>query len=176
MSIAHKVWIKKHVLRLPVLQFEWNGGILPLASIKPERVEYTWMPMQIVGLEIANGYPMNLGGSFYPNGLGMHAETQAEFLVPPKADRLVGMAGRVDRGHACRRHATEMAVLVDGKIVWSAVFLGREDSPIHLQPVPKQFDVNVRGARSVTLFVGAGGDGIDCDHCSWGDPTFLLGW
>jgi hypothetical protein len=56
-------------------------------------------------------------------------------------------------------------VLTDGAV--------QAESPVMKSGSVHRFNVNVAGAREVTLRVLNGGDGYACDHAAWGLARFV---
>ncbi len=105
----------------------------------------------------------------YANGIGMHADSRISYRVPDGAVALCAVAGLPDSSLSCRAGSVVFQVRDGSDHLLAATGVIRTgDAAVPLR-------VNLRGVREVTLVVLDGGDGIDCDHGTWGDPVFLLG-
>ena len=61
--------------------------------------------------------------------------------------------------------SVQFQVLVDGAV--------RAESPVKTHGSAHHFDVDVSGAKEITLRVLNGGDGYQCDHAAWAGARFL---
>jgi hypothetical protein len=132
----------------------------PLAqsfSFAPARFNRTW-----------DDKPIAFGHLLYARGIGMHANSRISYRVPDGAVALCAVVGLPDSSGSCRIGSVVFEVRdeADRPVVTTRVI--RSGDPA----VPLRADL--RGAREVSLVVLDGGDGIDCDHGTWGDPVFLL--
>jgi alpha-galactosidase len=112
------------------------------------------------------GGPLTLAGVVYPHGVGTHAES--EFIVDLKgvATRFVAMVGLDDEKKGSPGTIT-FTVLVDGKAVFNTPTMRGGDAP-------KLVDLDLTGAKRLTLRVGDAGDGIDSDHADWAGAMILV--
>ena len=53
-------------------------------------------------------------------------------------------------------------------VAWS------DSGPVDVSTPPKLASARLEGTPSITLFVSDGGNGIDCDHANWAEPSFVL--
>ncbi len=109
------------------------------------------------------GKPMQLGGKTYDKGLGVHARCLLTFAVPEGFDAFaatVGLQPPVRGKGDC-----EMAVLADGRELWRKRVRG-EDEPLPI-------NIDIRGAKRITLAVEPGADLDLADHANWADARFI---
>ncbi|MFW6163951.1 MAG: NPCBM/NEW2 domain-containing protein, partial [Planctomycetota bacterium] len=151
-----------------LLRIEFRGGRLVfLSDLEPAEVRETpffdlvwhWRRDRSV-----DGNPLRIGERTYRKGLGMHSRCELtyaldggyrRFLADVGLDEEIGDKGNVD-----------VAVLVDGKAKFERQGVTGRDAPI---PV----DVDVEGAKTLTLRVGFGRDFDICDHADWGHARLI---
>jgi alpha-galactosidase len=110
--------------------------------------------------------PLTLAGVVYPHGVGTHAESEMMIDLKGSATRFVAMVGLDDEKKGSPGTIT-FTITVDGKAVFNTPVMRGGDAP-------KLVDIDLTGARRMTLTVGDGGDGIDSDHADWAGAMFLL--
>lgn len=115
-----------------------------------------------------SGAPISMRGIEYERGIGVHAWTRMTYAVPAAAVELQAIIGLADDAKDCPRasvrfevHDERDAVLYDSGIIDGFA-------------PPKLAKAPLAGVTAVTLVVTDGGDGIDCDHANWAEPSFLL--
>jgi hypothetical protein len=112
--------------------------------------------------------PILFGHRLYVTGIGMHADSRISYRVPQGAIALCVVAGLPDSSESCRGGSVVFEVRDDADRLLTSTGVVRSGEPA----VPIRADV--RGVKEVSLVVLDAGDGIDCDHGTWGDPVFLL--
>lgn len=105
------------------------------------------------------GTPISIGGKIFTKGLGVHAESELTFPLNGKYSNFHVVPGPDDAHHGY----LEMIILVDDKEVFAS---GKTRST---EAMAKPLDIPVKGAKTITLKVGDGGDGNGGDHASWAD-------
>jgi len=115
-----------------------------------------------------SGAPIEMWGVPYAHGIGMHAWTRMTYTVPQGATEFQAIVGLSDGVKECSKASVTFevrdqrdAVLYDSGVV-----------DVYAQP--KLIRVPVQGTDAITLAVTDAGDGIDCDHANWAEPSFLL--
>ena len=109
--------------------------------------------------------PLTLNGVAYPHGVGTHANSTFVLDLHGAATRFASLVGVDDekKGHG----SVTFTVLVDGK--------PKVETPVlHGGDAPKLLSVDLTGAKTLTLQVGDGGDGIDSDHADWAGAEITL--
>lgn len=112
--------------------------------------------------------PIGLEHRLYAKGIGMHANSRITYRVPEGAVALCAIVGLPDSSSSCRSGSVVFEVRDETDRLLANTRVIRTFDPA----VPMRVDL--RGAKEISLVVEDGGDGIDCDHGTWGDPVFLL--
>jgi hypothetical protein len=112
--------------------------------------------------------PISFGHRLFARGIGMHANSRISYRVPDGAVALCAVVGVPDSSSSCRSGSVVFEVRDEADRLLASTAVVRSNDPA----VPLRADL--RGAKEVSLVVLDGGDGIDCDHGTWGDPVFLL--
>ncbi len=108
-----------------------------------------------------NGRPMRLGGKDYLDGLFCHAVSDLVVHLDAPAEAFEALVGVDSNNHSAGgRGSVVFRVVADGEAVWESPVL-REGM------VPVAASAALRGARSFSLQVADGGDGIACDQADW---------
>jgi hypothetical protein len=111
---------------------------------------------------------IHIAGKTYPKGIWTHA-----FNDVTPADLTVSIANKgfatfvADAGveDSAGQGSVQFQVLLDGVL--------KAESPVMRQGSVHRFEVDVSGAKEVTLRVLNGGDGYTCDHAAWGNARFI---
>ncbi|MFD7857857.1 endo-alpha-N-acetylgalactosaminidase family protein [Streptomyces microflavus] len=115
--------------------------------------------------EVNDGDAITINGKTYAKGLGMHAPGEVVLELGGRCDRFTADLGLDDRsGYG----SVVFSVVADGKTLYESPLVRPDSKTI---PV----DVNLAGAKEVTLLSTDGGDGNSSDHSAWGNPVFLCG-
>lgn len=126
-------------------------------SYAPARFNRTW-----------DDKPISFGHLLFARGIGMHANSRISYRVPGGAVALCAVAGLPDSSGSCRIGSVVFEVRDEADRLLAKTSVVRSADPA----VPLRVDL--RGAKEISLVVLDAGDGIDCDHGTWGDPVFLL--
>jgi hypothetical protein len=116
-----------------------------------------------------DGKPITMGGVTYGVGIGMHAWTRMQFVVPEGVVAFEGIIGLSDTASDCDRTAVTFEVWTDDdrRIFASGPF--SEGTP------PRRIRVPLDATATVELVLTEGGNGHDCDQGNWAAPFFILG-
>ena len=114
------------------------------------------------------GGEIAVAGKTYPKGVWTHAYNDAT-----PADVIINLAGKpfarfvADAGteDSAGSGSVQFQVLADGTL--------RAESPVMTHGAAHRFDVDITGAKEITLRVLNGGDGYQCDHAAWAGARFL---
>ena len=112
-----------------------------------------------------DGHPLTLGGTVYPHGFGTHAESVFVIALHGSAAQFTATVGIDDE--VGQRGSAAFSVDVDGKTAAQTKVLHGGGQPVPLT-------VNLTGAKTLTLRVTDGGDGISFDHADWADAKLTL--
>ena len=112
------------------------------------------------------GLPLRLSGSTFDKGIGLHSESRLTFALNGNYRRfesLIGLDEQTGQGGSVR-----IAVLVDGqaKDIGSAQELSSTTGP-------RLLNVNINGAKELTLVVEFGPGGDIRDHVDWADARII---
>jgi hypothetical protein len=147
-----------------------QGRAVYLSDLKPRRYEFNsylggpdW-PFTS-DASVAGG-DLKLGGSVYDKGLGMHSASRLTFDLAGGYRRFEAMVGLDDQTGAAG--SVRVRVLVDGKV---HDFLGDKDLTSKTGPHVVQLDV--QGARELTLVVDFGRHADVQDHVDWADARLI---
>jgi hypothetical protein len=140
------------VVRLPDLK-----PIAEQASFAPMRKDATW-----------NGVPLIMDRVYYPSALGMHANASVTYSVPSGAVAFCAVVGLPDRSVSCPGGSVTFELRdQDGRLLYRSRTIRSGEGP-------ESVFADLRGVDRLTLVVTDAGDGVDCDHGSWGLPAFLI--
>lgn len=106
--------------------------------------------------------PLIIAGKQYIRGLGTHSNSRIEYELDGKYSRFLAEAG-VDGNN---RGTVTFEIWVDGIKKW-------ETGLMHYDDPAKMVDIDLKGAKSLVLIVGDGGNGISGDHADWCNAKFL---
>ncbi|HXC99010.1 MAG TPA: NPCBM/NEW2 domain-containing protein [Verrucomicrobiae bacterium] len=112
-----------------------------------------------------DGNPLVIGGHKYEHGLGTHAISIMRIGLDGKAESFTADVG-VDGSESADGTVT-FTVIGDGKKLF-------ESGIMHGGDVPKPVSVDLHGVKTLMLFVGDAGDGIDHDHADWADAKIVM--
>ena len=110
-------------------------------------------------------HALTIKGQTFAHGIGTHANS--EFVVDLKgvATRFTASVGVDDETNG--NGSVTFEVWADGKKAFDSGVMRSGDAP-------KPIDLDVTGAKRLTLKVTDAGDGINYDHADWGDATLTL--
>lgn len=112
-----------------------------------------------------DGRPLSIAGRGYSHGVGTHANSELQVALGGAATRFRARAG-IDDEIGKNRGSVVFAVFVDGKEKLRTNVLRPGDAPVEI-------DVDLAGARTLSLLVEDGGDGIDYDHADWAEAVIV---
>jgi len=145
-----------------LLRLDFRGGRLAfLSDMKPSAVAETacfdvvWTHRRDLSVD---GNPLRLGDRVYTKGLGVHSRCELTYALGGKFRRFLAHVG-IDEEVGGRGNAL-VQVLVDGKVAFENKSLRGRDAPL---PV----DVDVAGAKTLTLKTDFGPELDICDHVDW---------
>ncbi|MDL1949692.1 hypothetical protein FBQ97_07755 [Acidobacteria bacterium ACD] len=128
------------------------------SELAPPRMDATW-----------DGSPLEVAGTRYQKGIGMHSRCSMTFAVPEGAVRFQARAGLGPGASSCPQARAGFFVKdQDGNILFSLPSLALSASPVDVA-------VPLAGVRSLTLVASEGGNGRDCDHANWALASFVTG-
>lgn len=141
---------------LPVYRdfFVEGEKVVLLSSLKMGRFSQDWGSPQVN--ESVEHHKLTLDGEPFRYGIGSHANSYIEYSLPRSFDMFHAVIG-LDDESACGDGAS-FVLEADGREVYrSKRMYSTEKLPV---------DVEVGGARSITLRIEMGGN-KDCDHGDW---------
>ncbi|MBS1701825.1 MAG: NPCBM/NEW2 domain-containing protein [Armatimonadetes bacterium] len=109
-----------------------------------------------------DSHPLRLGGKTYETGVGTHAMSECTIQLQKDATRFHAVVGVDDETEGLG--SVRFIVFVDDKKVFDSGTM-RGKTP------PKTVDVDLKGAKILSLEVEDAGDGIDHDHADWADAS-----
>jgi NPCBM/NEW2 domain-containing protein len=148
-----------------------QGRAVYLSDLKPIRYDFTpylGVRWPLVTDGSVAGRDLRLGGGVYDKGVGMHSASRVTYSLPPGCKRFEARVGLDDRSG--RRGSVRVRVLVDGK----ERELGIKDELTH-GTGPVRLNLDVSGAKELTLLVDFGAAGDVGDHVNWADARLIRG-
>lgn len=139
-------------LRSPVRLSDWE----PLSATQG------WGELQRD--QTVEGRRLSAEAFVFRHGLGTHAVSTIRYPLAG-AFRRFETAFAID-DEARRGQRAQFRILVDGRVAFDSGVIDGSGFPRHAA-------VDVTGARTLTLEVLDGGDGISSDHADWLEPTLL---
>jgi alpha-galactosidase len=112
------------------------------------------------------GGPIALAGKVFARGVGVHAPFTFKLLANGAAMRFTANVGVDDDMHDRPLASVRFLVLADDRIVADSGVLRAGERAV--------IDVNLAGAKWVTLKTTDAGDGYACDHADWADAAFVF--
>jgi alpha-galactosidase len=112
-----------------------------------------------------DGNPLVIGGHKYEHGLGTHAISIMRLGLDGKAESFTADVG-VDGSESADGTVT-FTVMGDGRKLF-------ESGIMHGGDAPKSVSVDLHGVKTLLLYVGDAGDGIDHDHADWADAKIVM--
>jgi hypothetical protein len=158
--------VKRPLGELAKIDFS-QGKVVYLSDLKPESVE--WTPYIAAGKPLASwseffrprndqslrSGPLELGGKAYKKGLALHSRTTMVYRLPGRFHRFKAMAGIDDRFRP--RGNVRLVIRGDDQVLVKLTVAGTDEQP---QPI----DVDLGGARRLTILVDFGDDLDVADH------------
>ena len=112
------------------------------------------------------GKPMKIGAETFEHGVGTHAESRLFVQLDGGTKRFTARVG-VDSSQVGKPASVEFRAIADGKTLFTSGVMKPGDAA-------KTVDVDLTGVKTLLLFVGSAGDGIDYDHANWADAKFVV--
>ncbi len=158
----------------PVVKAEKLPALPPEPTMELTSLEAKELTSALGGVHRNKAYkntPLTTAGKVYKTGFGLHAPGRVVFAVPASAKRFVATVG-LDQAEAPREDASIQFTLTlrKGKTVISKTI-----SPIITHKVNPvwHFNVETKGATTMTLAVSTTPDGDKCDHANIVRAGFL---
>ncbi len=137
-----------------------------LTSLAPLATAYSFAAPRID--EAWVGGPITVAGIPYARGIGMHAWCRMEWPVPHGAVLFQAVVGLDHSATECAHGLVTFEVWAgSGEVLWTS-------GPIDARSQPTVVRVPVRDLQKLALVATEAGNGRDCDHADWAEPTFLL--
>lgn len=137
-----------------------------LSSVTPVRVEAKFSPPRMD--RSWSGGPLSVAGQRFEKGVGFHASTTVEYVVPPNASYFQAVLGLDADVEFCGPHTVRVSIVDDaGKPLYDSGLLNDPSDTTYVY-------IDVRTAKSLSINVGDAGDGIDCDHVDLANALFLV--
>jgi hypothetical protein len=154
-----------------------------LKASNPDTEWYGWGgPLDGENMTIGEGAGSRndiiIGGTFFDRGIGTHGE--AKFVFPltgagyTRFECYVGMSDEKDPDQCGVGGTADFTFTVDGNEMAKSPVLAGTENGNNVAPFKVGFDIP-SGAKELVIAIGAGGDGISCDHACIGDPKLLAG-
>jgi hypothetical protein len=105
--------------------------------------------------------PITIAGTSYDHGLTTHANGTYLYHLQGKHSSFYSVIG-VDSANGCDQSSVIFEVLVDQIQVYKSPVLT-------VSSLPLEITIDVTGKNFLQLVVNDAGDGITCDHASWGN-------
>lgn len=140
-----------------------SGAEQPLSHQPWVSATSGWMT-PAVDQSVGGGNPIRVAGTTYPTGLGVASPSDIRYYLGGQCTRLTGTVGIddvVDNVGPEGGTAT-FSLIADGTTIWQSGVVTRGNAVT--------FDVNLAGARELTLHVGDAGDGGYNDRADWAQP------
>ncbi|MBN2512783.1 MAG: NPCBM/NEW2 domain-containing protein [Sedimentisphaerales bacterium] len=134
-----------------------------LSSLDVSRVEQGWG--QARSNRSVDNRRMMIAGQRYQNGIGTHANSSIPLLLDGNGVELSGRAGLDDETR--NRGSVVFQITADGKEIWTSGLMRPGDAA-------KEFTLDVKGVKALTLLALDGGDGFDYDHADWVDLKITM--
>jgi len=130
-----------------------------------------------IGEGVGSRNDIVIGGTYFERGIGAHAESKLVYDLSGdkylKFEGYVGMSDEKDAGLECGHGGSGVFVFsVDGKQMFKSDLLKGGEAGKNVPAVLVEFDIP-SGAKTLTVEMQAGGDGIGCDHSCLGDAKLL---
>lgn len=114
-----------------------------------------------------DGKPITIGGQVFAKGLGVHAYSEVTYNLNGEYVAFESYIGVDDETKPyCMPASVQFEVYLDGDLAFKSDVMRNDD--------PAQFiRLDVVGASEMKLVVSDAGDGPDCDHADWANPTLF---
>lgn len=110
------------------------------------------------------GQPMHIDGTPYPHGVGTASVSTIDYYLGGNCSTVSAVLGIDDvaRQVSSTGGTVEFEAFTDGQKIY-------DSGPVTQSTPPQDMNLNVSGARVLTLYVGDGGDGTYNDRADWAD-------
>ena len=146
-----------------------QGDTLPAHSVWLDSLDLNQMEQGYgsprIGRSVDNN-PLKLGGMTFAHGVGTHANSTLMVNLKGVAKRFTAVVG-VDDEKAQSEASVTFEVYVDGKKVADTGRIKGGDKP-------QLLNIDLTGAKRMTLIVTDAGDGMSSDHADWAGARFEL--
>lgn len=112
-----------------------------------------------------DGAALKLKGVVYPHGIGTHAKSELVINLNRNATRFLSMVGLDDE--RAGQGSIVFQIYVDGKEAYKSPVMHGGDEP-------RFVDINLTGAKTMTLIVDDGDGDITNDHGDWAGALIVL--
>jgi len=141
---------------------ELSDHQVDLTTLKPVYATQSYGRLSIN--KSLNGSTLSVAGKRFANGLGTHADSRIDYILPEKVQELSVIVGLDDEIESAN---VTFSVWGDEKLLWeSSPFYGAEKD---LQPVK----IPINTVKKLSLRVSGMGD-ISSDHADWIQPVLNL--
>jgi alpha-galactosidase len=137
---------------------------VPLSALDLHKMKQGWGAAKID--QAVTGKPLTIGGQSFEHGVGTHAVSSLFVRLDGRPGRFSAKVG-VDASQAGQPASVEFRVIADGKTLFRSGVMRAGDAA-------KTVDVDLTGVKTLLLFVGSAGDGINFDHANWADANFVV--
>lgn len=135
-----------------------------LSDIKP-----TWYRQEYADIKYdigISGQPLSIGGLLYEHGIATHANGEYLYQIDGKYERFQATIG-LDTMNGCGMGSVVFKVFADGHELYASSILTSISSA-------ENIDLDIAGVKELKLAVEDAGDGITCDHATWGEAVLIL--
>jgi alpha-galactosidase len=110
------------------------------------------------------GQPMHIDGTYYPRGVGTASVSAIDYYLGGDCSTVSAVLGIDDvaRQVSSSGGTAEFEVFADGQEIYDSGLVTQSTAPADM-------NLNVSGAKVLTLYVGDGGDGTYNDRADWAD-------
>jgi NPCBM/NEW2 domain len=143
-----------------------RGRVVRLADLTPIAEHVSFAPMRKD--TTWDGAPLVMDGVLYPSALGMHADASVTYVVPDGAVAFCAVVGLPDKSVGCPGGSVIFELRgQNGRLLYRSRTIRSGEGP-------ESVFADLHGVDHLTLAATDAGDGITCDHASWGLPVFLV--
>jgi len=157
LALTHELVDRTKIRHLKLAQNE-----IDLTQLRPIHAHQDYGNLGIN--KSVNGTVLTLAGRRFSNGLGTHANSQIDYMLPDNVESFSFIVGLDDEVESA---SIKASVWGDDKLIWeSKPFYGAEKD---LEPTK----LNISNIRKLSLRV-SGMDDISGDHADWVQPVITL--
>jgi alpha-galactosidase len=113
------------------------------------------------------GGHLTIGGKQFARGFGTHSVSELHVNLAGGAQNFSASVGVDDEVNGNAAASVEFIVRGDGRVLW-------QSGVMHAGAAPKDFTVDLTGAKSLVLEVSDADDGESYDHADWADAKFEM--